>query len=84
MQDQSEVAINKPVGNLFIFSINVLFEFALFSQISNVTKSDIKAIYHCLNYLNIDSIKKLISISIGIKILKSISKFFCETCILTK
>lgn len=33
MHDQSEVVINKLIGNLFIFFINELYKFALLSEI---------------------------------------------------
>lgn len=84
MEDQSKVTIGKLMGNLFILSTNDLCEFALLSQILNVTKSDIKTIYHCLGHLNVDSIINLISIFTRIEMLNSISKFFCKTCVLAK
>lgn len=84
MQNQSEIAINKLMGNLFILFTNDLYEFTLLSQISNVTKPDIEIIYRRLNHLNIDSIIKLISISTGIEMPNNISKFFCETYMLAK
>lgn len=84
MQDQSEVAVSKLMGNLFIFSTNNLYEFALLSQISNVVKSDIETIHRRLGHLKVDNIIKLISMSTGIEMPNSISKFFCETCVLAK
>ena len=84
MQDQSEVAIGKLIGNLSIFSTNDWYEFALLSQIANVTKPDIKIIYCCLGHSNVDSIIKLISMSTGIEMPNSISKFFCKICMLAK
>ncbi len=67
MEDQSEVAVGKLMGNLFILSTNNLYEFTLLSQISNVTKPDLEAIHCRLGYLNVDSIIKLIYISKGIE-----------------
>ena len=67
MEDQSEVAVGKLMGNLFILSTNDLYEFALLSQISNVTNLDLEAIHCRLGYLNVDSIIKLIYISKGIE-----------------
>ncbi len=72
------------MGNVFILSTNNLYEFALLSQISNVTKPDLETIHRRLGHLNVDSIIKLISMSTGIEMPKSISKFFCETCVLAK
>ena len=72
------------MGNLFIFSTNDSYEFALFSQISNVTKPDIKTIHRCLGHLNVDGIIKLISMSTKIEMPNNISKFFCKTCVLAK
>lgn len=84
MQNQSEIAISKLIDNLFIFFINNLYEFALFSQILNIIKLDIEIIHCCLGHLNVDSIIKLISMSTGIEIPNSISKFFYEIYVLIK
>ena len=81
MQDQLEFAISKLMGNLFILSTNDLYEFALLSQISNVTKPDIETIRCRLSHLNVNSIIKLISMSTRMEMLNSISKFFYKICV---
>ncbi len=64
------------MGNPFILSTNDSYEFALLLQISNVTKPDLETIYRRLGHLNVNSIIKLISMSTGIEMPNSISKFF--------
>lgn len=78
MQDQSKVAVSKLIENLFIFSTSNFSEFALFSQISNVTKSDIELIHCHLGHFNINSMIKMIPIFIGIEISNNVSKFLYE------
>ena len=84
MQVQSKVAVGKLMGNLFILSINNLYEFALLSQISNVIKPGLETIRRRLGQLNVDSIIKLISMNTGIEMPHKISKFFCERYVLAK
>ncbi len=66
------------MGNLFILFTNDSYEFALLSQISNVTKPDMETIHCRLGHLNVDSIIKLIAMSTGIEMPNSMTKFFCE------
>ena len=81
MEDQSEVAVGKLMGSLFILFTNDSYEFALLSQISYITKPDQKTIHRHIGHLNVDSIINLISMSTGMEMLNSISKFICETCV---
>ena len=84
IEDQSEVAVGNLMGNLFILSTNNSYKFALLSQISNVTKPDLKTIHRFLGHLNFDSIIKGISMSTAIEMSNSISKFLCERCVFAK
>lgn len=84
MQDQSEVAMCQLMGNLFILSTSDLYEFALLSQSSRVNRPDIQTLHRRLGYLHVDNIMKLISMSTGLEMPDSITKFFCETCVFAK
>lgn len=72
------------MGNLFILSTSNLYKFALLSQNSHVDRPDIQILYCQLSYLHVDNIMQLISMSMGLKMPDSITKFFCETCVLVK